>query len=52
MDVSVLDEKPAGRKPIRTAMVSTDRLDEVVEHLRKAVAEGRQAYWVCPLVEE
>ncbi|MCX7289138.1 MAG: ATP-dependent DNA helicase RecG [Rhodobacterales bacterium] len=52
MDVSVLDEKPAGRKPIRTAMVSTERLDEVVEHLRKAVAEGRQAYWVCPLVEE
>jgi ATP-dependent DNA helicase RecG len=52
MDVSVLDEKPAGRKPIRTAMVSAKRLDEVVEHLRKAVAEGRQAYWVCPLVEE
>jgi ATP-dependent DNA helicase RecG len=52
MDVSVLDEKPAGRKPIRTAMVSTERLDEVVDHLRRAVAEGRQAYWVCPLVEE
>jgi len=52
MDVSVLDEKPAGRKPIRTAMVSDERLDEVVEHLRKAVAEGRQAYWVCPLVED
>ena len=52
MDVSVLDEKPAGRKPIRTAMVALDRLDEVVEHLRRAVAEGRQAYWVCPLVEE
>jgi ATP-dependent DNA helicase RecG len=52
MDVSVLDEKPAGRKPIRTAMVSSERLDEVVDHLRNAVAEGRQAYWVCPLVEE
>jgi ATP-dependent DNA helicase RecG len=52
MDVSVLDEKPAGRKPIRTAMVSSERLDEVVDHLRKAVEEGRQAYWVCPLVEE
>ncbi|RYI21800.1 MAG: ATP-dependent DNA helicase RecG, partial [Acetobacteraceae bacterium] len=52
MDVSILDEKPAGRKPIRTAMVSAERLDEVVDHLRKAVAEGRQAYWVCPLVEE
>lgn len=52
MDVSVLDEKPAGRKPIRTAMVSAERLDEVMDHLRKAVGEGRQAYWVCPLVEE
>lgn len=52
MDVSVLDEKPPGRKPISTAMVSTGRMDEVVAHLRKAIAEGRQAYWVCPLVEE
>jgi ATP-dependent DNA helicase RecG len=52
MDVSVLDEKPAGRKPVKTALVSTGRYDEVVGHLRQAVAEGRQAYWVCPLVEE
>jgi len=52
MDVSVLDEKPPGRTPVQTALVSTARIDEVVEHLRKAVAEGRQAYWVCPLVEE
>lgn len=52
MDVSVLDEKPAGRKPIKTALVSDDRLDEVIEHMRKAIADGRQAYWVCPLVEE
>lgn len=52
MDVSVLDEKPPGRQPIATALVSTERLDEVVEKLRKAVAEGKQAYWVCPLVEE
>ncbi|MGR3714025.1 MAG: ATP-dependent DNA helicase RecG [Shimia sp.] len=52
MDVSVLDEKPPGRQPITTALVSTERLDEVVEHLRKAVTEGKQAYWVCPLVEE
>ena len=52
MDVSVLDEKPAGRKPVRTALVSAGRYDEVVGHLRHAVAEGRQAYWVCPLVEE
>ncbi len=52
MDVSVLDEKPAGRRPIKTAMVSTDRLQEVVEQLRQALGDGRQAYWVCPLVEE
>ncbi|MEZ5715165.1 MAG: ATP-dependent DNA helicase RecG [Paracoccaceae bacterium] len=52
MDVSILDEKPPGRQPIRTAMVSTARMDEVVGHLRRAVGEGRQAYWVCPLVDE
>ena len=52
MDVSVLDEKPAGRKPVKTALISSGRYDEVVGHLREAVAEGRQAYWVCPLVEE
>ncbi len=52
MDVSVLDEKPPGRQPIKTAMVSTGRMDEVVTHLQRAIAEGRQAYWVCPLVEE
>ena len=52
MDVSLLDEKPPGRQPVVTSLASTERLDEVVEHLRRAVAEGRQAYWVCPLVEE
>lgn len=52
MDVSVLDEKPPGRKPIKTALISQGRMDEVVDHLRRAIAEGRQAYWVCPLVEE
>ena len=52
MDVSVLDEKPPGRKPVQTALIPTGRIDEVVEKLRQAVAEGRQAYWVCPLVED
>ncbi|ATX66272.1 ATP-dependent DNA helicase RecG [Roseinatronobacter bogoriensis] len=52
MDVSVLDEKPPGRKPVQTALVSTARMEEVVAHLKVAMAEGRQAYWVCPLVEE
>lgn len=52
MDVSILDEKPPGRKPVKTAVVSTERMDEVVGHLRTAIAEGRQCYWVCPLVDE
>ena len=52
MDISVLDEKPAGRLPVKTALVTTGRIDEVVAHLARAIAEGRQAYWVCPLVEE
>ncbi len=52
MDVSVLDEKPPGRKPITTALVPDTRLDEVIERMRAAVAQGRQAYWVCPLVDE
>jgi ATP-dependent DNA helicase RecG len=52
MDISVLDEKPKGRKPIETAMVSNTRMGQVVERLRNAITEGRQAYWVCPLVEE
>ena len=52
MDVSVLDEKPPGRTPVSTALVSAGRMDEVVAHLKSAVNEGRQAYWVCPLVDE
>ncbi|MEP4195882.1 MAG: ATP-dependent DNA helicase RecG [Aliishimia sp.] len=52
MDVSVLDEKPAGRKPITTALISDSRIEEVVSRLQAAASEGRQAYWVCPLVEE
>ena len=52
MDVSILDEKPPGRQPVRTAVMRLDRMDEVVAHLQKAVADGRQCYWVCPLVEE
>ncbi|WP_170413393.1 ATP-dependent DNA helicase RecG [Ruegeria atlantica] len=52
MDVSVLDEKPPGRKPIKTAIISTERMDDVVANLRRAIDEGRQCYWVCPLVDE
>ena len=51
MDVSLLTEKPARRQPIKTAKVSLDRFDEVVERLGRALAGGRKAYWICPLVE-
>jgi ATP-dependent DNA helicase RecG len=52
LDVSVLDEKPPGRQPVTTVMVSMGRMDEVVERLRAAVGTGKRAYWVCPLVDE
>ena len=52
MEVSRLNEKPSGRKPIDTRLVSLDRIDEVVEGLKRKIAGGSRAYWVCPLVEE
>jgi ATP-dependent DNA helicase RecG len=52
MDVSTLDEKPPGRTPIDTRVVSLERLDEVVAAISRALAAGARAYWVCPLVEE
>ena len=52
MDVSTLYEKPPGRKPIATAAVPLSRLTDVISKLKAAIASGRQAYWVCPLVEE
>jgi ATP-dependent DNA helicase RecG len=52
LDVSRLTEKPAGRKPVVTTLASLDRLDEAIDGLRRAVAEGAQIYWVCPLIEE
>ncbi|WP_340108971.1 ATP-dependent DNA helicase RecG [Pikeienuella sp. HZG-20] len=52
MDISVLDEKPPGRRPIDTRIVPDSRVGDVVARLRAALAEGRRAYWVCPLVEE
>lgn len=52
LDVSRLDEKPPGRKPVATRAVPTTRLKEVVERLRQAVAGGAQAFWICPLVTE
>ena len=52
MDVSRLTGRPPGRKPVETRTISDERLDEVIAHLRKAIATGARAYWVCPLVEE
>ncbi|MBI3898797.1 MAG: ATP-dependent DNA helicase RecG [Gammaproteobacteria bacterium] len=52
LDVSVIDELPPGRKPIDTVAVPATRRPEVVQRIRQACAAGRQAYWVCPLIEE
>jgi ATP-dependent DNA helicase RecG len=52
LDVSVIDELPPGRTPVVTKLASTARRDEVLDRLRGEVAQGRQAYWVCPLVEQ
>ncbi|MBM3552545.1 MAG: ATP-dependent DNA helicase RecG [Alphaproteobacteria bacterium] len=52
MDCSALDEKPPGRTPVSTRALPAERLDEVVAGLRRALAQGARAYWVCPLVEE
>jgi ATP-dependent DNA helicase RecG len=52
MDVSVLGEKPAGRRPIETRAIPLERLGEVIGAIGRAVAAGRQVYWVCPLVAE
>src|SRR5690606_22000746 len=52
MDVSKLTEKPAGRKPIQTVVMPQQRTGDIVDRLRAALAEGKKAYWICPLVEE
>lgn len=52
MDVSMIDELPPGRTPVRTRLFDESRRDEVLEHVAAAVRGGQQAYWVCPLVEE
>src|SRR6185312_1283665 len=52
MDVSRLDQKPPGRKPIATRIVPLERLDEVIEGVERALTSGAQIYWVCPLVAE
>ena len=52
LEVSTIDELPPGRTPIVTKLVNAARRDEVVERIRAQLAQGRQVYWVCPLIEE
>ena len=52
LDVSKLDEKPAGRKPIETRILPLQRMDDVIDGVGRAVKKGDQVYWVCPLVED
>ena len=52
LDVSVIDELPPGRRPVVTKLVAESRRQEIVRRIRAACGAGRQAYWVCPLIEE
>ena len=52
LDISVIDELPPGRKPINTVVIDNDKRPAVIERLRNAFNQKKQAYWVCPLIEE
>jgi ATP-dependent DNA helicase RecG len=52
LDVSAIDELPPGRTPVQTVALSAERRPELVERIRTACAEGRQAYWVCTLIDD
>jgi ATP-dependent DNA helicase RecG len=52
LDVSTIDELPPGRTPVVTKLIADSRRDEVTERIRAQLAQGRQVYWVCPLIEE
>jgi ATP-dependent DNA helicase RecG len=52
LEVSIIDELPPGRSPIVTRVLDQNRRDEVIERVHAAALEGRQVYWVCPLIEE
>ena len=52
LDVSVIDELPPGRTAVQTVVMPDSRRDEIVARIRTACLQGRQAYWVCPLIEE
>ena len=52
LDVSVLDELPPGRQPVKTFLIGEDKRARLYEFVRKTVSQGQQAYWVCPAIEE
>ena len=52
MDVSSIDELPPGRKPVETVLISDERRQHLIERVLNACRDGRQAYWVCPLIDE
>lgn len=52
MEVSRIDEKPPGRKPVETVLIPQERLEEIISGLKRQISEGVRVYWVCPLVEE
>ncbi|HUR89977.1 MAG TPA: ATP-dependent DNA helicase RecG [Ramlibacter sp.] len=52
LDVSTIDELPPGRTPVVTKLIADSRRDEVIERIRAQLGQGRQVYWVCPLIEE
>ncbi len=52
LDVSVIDELPPGRTPVSTAILNQNKRDTIIERLSAAISEGKQAYWVCTLIEE
>ncbi len=52
LDVSRLTEKPAGRQPIATRAMPLERLDDIINRVRRVIDDGAQVYWICPLVEE
>ena len=52
LDVSAIDELPPGRTPVQTVVLSAERRPELIERIRGACAEGRQAYWVCTLIDD
>lgn len=52
LDVSIIDELPPGRSPVVTKLIADNRRDEVIARIQQACSQGKQVYWVCPLIEE